>query len=286
MIVLLALAAAMAGDAPPPDRLVYYASAVGRYNPLGGIGTLKLAYRRQFPTGPGVLFRDTWLEVGATTSVRPSFGRGGAYLSIQPMAILRLEASYEGVGWFGSFDNLVSGDEQLAYSDGARRDLDSQGLAYATSGSLLTLTAVLQGMIGPIAIRDTVRGLRMDADLHDGDSVFYDPVHDTLVRDGGWVVNNDVDVIGIIGPAKIGVRWTYTDALLDAGPAAASMHRVGPLVAFTFLERPGSPFDQPTVFVTAQWWLQHPYRTGLTERQAIPMVALGFAFHGDLIPWN
>jgi hypothetical protein len=77
------------------------------------------------------------------------------------------------------------------------------------------------------------------------------------------------------------------------------MQRIGPLIAYNFKESYHARFNAPTVFVAVQWWLQHRYRTGDRTAaesllgnnsvvndftgSAIPYLAIGFSFRGDLL---
>jgi hypothetical protein len=137
----------------------------------------------------------------------------------------------------------------------------------------------VQAAAGPIAVRTTPQVTRYDLALPDGDVAFYDQFWDRLAPDGGFMVLDDTDLLVLAGPVRAGVRHTFSDHLDGTGgDAGIAHHRVGPLVAWQLADRPpGAPTNDPTVFVLAQWWLQHPYRTG-----AFPLIAAGFAFTGDL----
>lgn len=126
---------------------------------------------------------------------------------------------------------------------------------------------------------------RYDLDLQDGDVVFYDQYWDRLAPDGGWMALNDADILALVNKTRIGLRHTFNDELgNDSGAdSALANHRLGPLFAYQFHDKkPGNRFNQPTAFVIAQWWLQHPYRAGQEQPQGLPLIAAGFAFNGDL----
>lgn len=91
-------------------------------------------------------------------------------------------------------------------------------------------------------------------------------------------------MIVLVNDCRLGLRHTFSDAIdgFD-GDGGRAHHRLGPLFAWQFAqEPPGRRFNQPTLFVLAQWWLQHPYRTGEEQSAALPLIGLGFAFNGDL----
>ena len=59
--------------------------------------------------------------------------------------------------------------------------------------------------------------------------------------------------------------------------------RLGALAAYTFHDGGYSSFNHPTAFITAAWNVRHRYRAGQETSQAIPFVALGFAFQQDFV---
>jgi len=115
-----------------------------------------------------------------------------------------------------------------------------------------------------------------------------------LVPNKGWIVNNDTDLLWVtdFGLAA-GARYTVTAAFYDArhyAPGEAdqglnpTMHRLGPLVAYTFYHDPaGTKINDPTVLLLVNWWLSHRYRTGRENPTALPYIAVGFLFRGDLL---
>jgi hypothetical protein len=165
-------------------------------------------------------------------------------------------------------------------------------------GWQLSLQGTLQARIGQtLAIRNTFRAVRAVYDTsslapaHQGDRVYYDPFYDVAAPLDGWVLANDLDVIASLSDlgTNIGLRYSTVVPLLGADADDASRttttHRLGPIVTYTFREQRHSAFNAPTVFVLAQWWLHHQYRTGGespgTISQYMPMVILGFSFRGD-----
>jgi hypothetical protein len=91
-----------------------------------------------------------------------------------------------------------------------------------------------------------------------------------------------------------GVRWTSMFAFYGARHYAAGedsgqnpntpMHRIGPVVAYSFWKDRGGVFDNPTAVLLSAWWLEHRYRSDGGATQALPLVALAFQFTGDLLP--
>jgi hypothetical protein len=96
----------------------------------------------------------------------------------------------------------------------------------------------------------------------------------------GFVEHVDVQA----GKVIAGVRYTYADALHGTGgPGDLPTHRVGPLFAYTFHDRPaGTRFNRPTLLALVQWHAQHPWRAGARQTAAYPLIALALQFDGDL----
>jgi len=275
-----------ASDAPatPAHRLWYANASFARVNPLGLIEVLDLGWRYRLMDRDGVLFGDTYTLLGLTGRASPAFARGGVRAEVSPIAVWKAWASLERVGYFGTFDQVTGfPSADAVYDDDTLGDL---GRGQPTGGWVASAGTVLQAKAGPVALRSTFQGTRYDLDLPEGERFFYDQFWDRLAPDEQWMLLNDLDLMGVFEHARVGARWTWSDALIaeDDAVAALAHHRVGPLLAWQLRDDPvGTRFNRPTVFALAQWWLQHPYRDGSVSSQAMPLVALGFAFQGDLM---
>lgn len=269
----------------PLNRLWYTSATFARINPLGLISVANVGWRRRLFDSDSVLLKDSYLHLGVNGRGSPAFGRVGLHAEIQPLAVLKAWADYEAVGYFGTFDQILSFDDPRARYDDAT--ISSLGKSTgATGGTVFTAGMVLQAAVGPVAVRSTFQATRYDLALNDGDTVFYDQYWDRLAANEQFMFLNDLDVMAIAGKARIGARWTWSDTpgLPDDADGALAHHRVGPLFAWQFSDRgPGARFDQPTMFILTQWWLQHPYRAGAVQPQGLPLIAAGFAFRGDLL---
>lgn len=268
----------------PRHRLWYSNATFARLNPLGLIEAVDLGWRYRLIESDSVLFEDTYTLVGVTARASPAFARGGVRAEIAPIAVWKAWGTFERVGYFGSFDQITGfADADSVYDDDT---LEALGRGQPTGGWVATAGTVLQAKVGPIALRSTFQGTRYDLDLPDGERFFYDQFWDRLAPDERWMLLNDLDLMAVFDHARVGARWTWSDALIDEGDAVAGLdhHRVGPLFAWQLKDEPaGTRFNRPTVFVLAQWWMQHPYRDGTLSSQAMPLVAFGFAFQGDLL---
>lgn len=276
---------------PPKHRLVYRSLTVARYNAIGLLSDFRLFYRYRLFYNEKLALRDNFLAVGINPAISPAFGRVAAMVEVQPLSVLTLWASYEFVGYFGAFNVMRSfrsaGDD---YSDTELK----RRRAYVTWGTQFNTGANLLLKFGPVVIRNQFRAMYADAQLRDGDRVFYDLTFDIAAPNRGWFINHDADLLyktdfGLLA----GVRYTITDAFygpehVRAGEsyrndANGPMQRLGPFVAYTWRERDGAMFNAPTVFLIVNWWLQHRWRTGADVNQALPFIAAGFQFAGDLL---
>jgi hypothetical protein len=271
--------------APAPAwRLQYSNSTFARVNPLGFIDVFRLGMRRRLSASDSLLLKDTSVFAGMSVIATPAFARVGGTVEVQPLSVLRVFAGADVGGWFGTFDQVASFPDSTAqYDDRTLSELGAAGGTAATTGSSVWTGFTLLGAAGPMVVRSTTQFIRYDLDLPGGDTAFYDQYWDRLAPDGAFQVLQDNDLLALTGKARIGVRHTFSDGLDGAiGDGGLSHHRVGPLLAWQFSDKTRGPMVAPTAFVIAQWWLQHPYRTGAEQPQGLPLIAAGFSFQGDL----
>jgi hypothetical protein len=286
---------------PPPDpkptrhRLVYKNLFALRYNPLGLVNELTMGWRLQLFDKPGVLYRDSFFALKGHTFVNPAFARIGPRVELQPLAILNLSATYDYVGYFKTFDQLMSFPTPTAnWDDDTLSSLGDAGRNYVTGGHLVELAALFQAKVRKIAVRSNVRFYYAALNLREGDTVYYDQTLDILHVNEGWTVVNDADVMYLFDfGLKIAARHTVTHAFyqqkhfLPGEPMSrpnSPTHRIGPAILYTFYDRPDRRFNRPTIFLLPQWWVRHRYRTGANVSAGVPYLALGFLFEGDLLP--
>ena len=118
--------------------------------------------------------------------------------------------------------------------------------------------------------------------------LYYHIRFDVLAQDKSWFVHNDTDLIylsdfGLAAGARLSLSHSFIDeANLGDAEDRETLLRLGPLAAYTFFDEPGASFNKPTLLAIAGWWLLHPFRTGEDVSQAVPYIALGFRFEGDL----
>jgi len=281
----------------PPAPFVhngfYYRNILAaRVNPIGVSNDFRFGYRVRLY---GAL-RDSFVAAGylglsGTLVLSPSFVRPGVLLEIQPLSILNLSVAYEMLGFFGTFNTTTSFATPMGnyfsdpFTQRARDNAAAAGGAQTALGHVVTLGALVQVRLGPLALRTNFRFVYHSLSLRAGTRYFYEPYLDILASNDGWVMVNETDVIyqtpfGL----NIGARYTQTDAYYssDQDPlGSGASKRLGPVFTFTFFERRRGGFNGPTIFVLSQWWLQHRYRNGAEQPTALPYLAFGLSFRGE-----
>ena len=282
----------------PLHRLASTHYVAGRINPDGLIYFSRLVYQlRLFQSDHGLL-KDTYVGFGLAPGVSPAFVRGGGVLELQPLSILKLWASYEAINYFGGFNVFQSFPGAGAdFSDSELERLAEEDNTptknYQAAGTQLTLGGRLQFKLGPLGARVNARLARPSFNLRGGDETFYDPVFDALVPNEGWFLATDVDVLWITELGlSVGGRLSLTESFFEARHFGlgedqtdpnSPQYRLGPMISYRFWDHKGrSKFDQPTVLLIANWWIEHRFRTGSDVDQGVPYVLIAFSFGGDL----
>lgn len=285
-------------DPQPEVSLWYRAFTAGRVNPLGLFALFDTSLRLRLHDSDADALKQNFVGLGATVGLSPAFGRFGVVAEVQPLTLLRFWASYEFLGYFSSFGLLASYPSAAAdFSDTAIREGGDRGRpGYVTYGGMLTLGAAFQVRLGPIAVRDTFRAFWSSFDLRAGDRVSFDQTLDLQLPNDGWALMNEADVawmsdFGLV----VGVRYTLATPLNEAShflpledrdAVQNQVHRLGPVIAYTFERNPNTRFDAPTLILLAQWHLVHRFRTGRDVDTGLPYLALVFQFTGDLLSPN
>jgi hypothetical protein len=280
---------------PPTHRLLYRSTTVARINPVGLFSEARFGYRRRLFDSENALLRDTFAGFGLAGIASPALAAIAPSLEFQPLTVFQLTASYNANLYFGNFGHLQSfPSPNSPASDSDRERGEEQGRAYRAPRGHFIIQPLLQVKVGSVAARSATRFMYVLGDLRNNDRVWYDPIVDLLMPRRGWAIANDTDLVTITPwGLTAGLRYSMARAFYGAGdfapgeqpetPATRTIQRVGPLVSYTFYDRPGATFNTPTAFLLAQWWFDHPYRTGQDVSQAVPYLIIGFSFSGDVI---
>ncbi|MFO0629217.1 MAG: hypothetical protein U0325_26820 [Polyangiales bacterium] len=316
--VLCSVAAGVAapGEASAQDRFntrqgritngfFYRATTALRVNPLGLFVEARAGIRhRLFDPGSGpLILRNTYIAIAPSLVASPAFVRPGIAMEFSPLAILNFSALVEYVQFFGSFNLAQTWQNSRAdYSNAAvfGTAAGREGGADTANGLQVNLSALLQARAGDIVLRSNFRGIYFNLTFKkppngapDGTPpgpVYYDQFFDVLAPTNGWLFVNDSDLLyqsqelGLtVGLRFSSVMPLYTSRERVGGVGDDSDRttmRLGPLIAYTLSERRHGPFNAPSIFALAQWWIQHPYRTA-DIGGAMPNIVIGFSFRGD-----
>ena len=285
-------------QAPPPPTpkqvLTYQNLTVVRLNPLGLQNQFDIDFRlRLYDPGDSVVMAGNYVGLSLSPILTPGLMRLGVAAKFQPLAILKLEARWDYVNFFGNFDLLQSyADPDADFSDSALKDGGEAKQNYATDGWQATIDGELRARVGALIVRTRAKLGYVEMALRGADTVFYDQYYDLLLPGSGWFITNDADVLVQVNEHLIlGVRHSFADVFYRASDFepdgtrttdSAPTHRLGPLAAWTFFDEPGASWNRPTIVLILNWYLQHRFRTGDDVSQAMPYIVLGFAFGGDL----
>ena len=278
----------------PRHRIVYSNTVIARFNPLGVEERPSFMYHRRLTRRTGKLFDDTRFGIGLTPTFAPSIIRLGGVMELVPLAILHLKAGYYFISYFGSQEFKAhafdSPNDDFSHETIKARSEAKQGIS--TYGGQAELSALLQVKFGPIALRNELTFFNNRIKLPGANDVYYDLRHDIMAPARGWFLGNDADLLYINPKLRLtaGVRGTYfhmfyPDSVYEPGDVKSTNNdhaRVGPVLAYSFKDRPKRRFMRPTIYLVAQWWVKHRYRTGQEVHQGIPLVVLGFSFTGEL----
>lgn len=254
------------------------------YNPLGLITILSPSLKHTLYQSENPLFSQNFVEGTAILASSPAYGILGYQIQIQPLSVLRLRMRHEQIGYYGTFGHIQSFQTPFVdFSDDQLSENADRGRA--TTGSRLTLTALLQAKIGPIAVRNHTQFVRMNLDLPLDEQVFYSPFFDHLLQSEQWFVQNDVDLLFVHPSIVLGLRYTLQAATFDADIASEDPHgpaqRVGPLIVLPVYKDEGL-LDQISLILLVNWHLSHAHRAGQQSPQWLPYTGLAVSFEGAL----
>jgi len=274
---------------------MYSNALILRVNPLGFEDRFSLMYRRRLSARTGKLWDDTYFGIGITPTIAPSVARIGPTVMLVPLAILQLRASYYFIAGFGSqkFKPHAFDSPTDTYGPDTIKARADAKQCITNYGGQAELAALFQVKFGPIALIDEVTFFRNSIKMPGTEDVYYDIRHDMMVPAQGWFLSNDASLVYVNTKLRFnaGVRATYyhvfyPDAVYEPGDVQTKNQndhaRIGPLISYTFKDRPEKRFTKPTLFFAAQWWVKHRYRTGQEVNQGLPMLVLGFSFTGEL----
>ncbi len=314
----------------PTWRLMLSNLLVLRVYPIGLEDQIRFGFQRRLPDiegKEGPLYRDRFVFFGLAPRLNPAFIKVGPSVEVQPFSIINVRFAAEYIGFFSTFGFLQSFSsarddyndklmaacastdamvrESCSYrdTDGMVQQGASERRNYKASGLHVMIEPVLQFKLGPVAMRNRLALEYWYMNLRDGDRVFYDVTLDTLVPARGWVLANDLDVswVSKFG-LTVGVRYSVVQPFYSGNDlfpgeyvdfVSNGIHRLGPMLSYTFYDRPFTRFNRPTLLLISGFFLSHRYRTGaapaaiipgvFVQNPAMPSLVLGFSFQSDLL---
>ena len=259
-------------------RLYYTHLDVVRYNPIGLESRNGLFIHQTLTNSESLLFGHSYVSPGVLVSVNPAYLRVGPAIEVEPIALLKLRAAYEGALFFGTFDQVLSEPgvpDPSLFTDDARSARGDE--AYGTTGHHVQLDATLQAKVWRIVVRSNLTAEWWNVDLREGDDVFFNLGADSVIPDGGWVISNNADLLYMQGHLIFGGRLSSVWPQLG-GVKRYDHHRAGPLAAWVIHDAQDKKLEKPTVFANVAWYLSHRSRLG-----PIPYVVAGFAVKTNLL---
>jgi len=209
----------------PTSELTYLSYTVMRLNPLGLQTQFDLDWKvRLYDPGESLIKSNNFFSIGVSPIISPALARLGVSAKFQPLAILKLEARWDYLSYFGNIDILQSfQDPGVDYSDTVLARRGDEGLNYGTDGWSLTLDGEARAKVGPVIVRNRFRAIYIDVDLQNDDRVLYDQYFDLLLPRQGWFFTNDADLLFQVTPKLIvGVRWAFMGVNYTADSFATS----------------------------------------------------------------
>ncbi|MFV8755710.1 hypothetical protein ACNOYE_34600 [Nannocystaceae bacterium ST9] len=281
--------------------VTYTSLLAPRINPLGLEERLWIGYQYRLYDKTGDIWKGSNIGIFLRPILSPAIGLIGPTLQIQPLAVLRLRATWSFVGWLGTFDYMQS--YQSPWDDFSDTRLDEQtakGENYATFGHQTELELLFQVRFKQIVLRNTLTADYNVMKLRGNDDVYYDIRIDALVPNNGWAIFNDTDLLwaqDFKGPRKstllVGTRATvvkafYPKHVYEKGDQISDpngpIFKLGPELGYIFYDRPDKRprFNRPTLLLIPQWNILHRWRSGRDVAVGYPTITLAFVFTGQL----
>ncbi len=251
---------------------VYHADMVASVNPEGIMLILGGFRRWSGPLDQVYGIPSSSNKFGFTLGVSPAYAKASAYDEWQPAIFAQVRLQYDLYRFFGENGALLSFPS--AESKFGKHEVDAlSGKEETGCGQRVLLQPVLTAKAGPVIIRNTT-------DLayyrfNGRGPYFLEWEHDTLLKDGDFVINNRTDFL--VAP----VKGSRSDALL-AGPfyeythgqhADITRHRAGVQVYWTRAE-PIWSFNKPRAYAQIGMNLRDRNR----DNEAFFAAGLGFDF--------
>lgn len=251
--------AAEAVETPAGNQWHLYSSFGLRAIPIGTALNIDAGYRFALSDSDSLLFKDTYVEAGATVDTSPSYASGGGYIEALPLAVLKLRVQAQTTSYFGAFGYLYLPDDP----ENPDWELDSLGGAVgegtSATGYQITGEATLQAKVGNIVAQVPATYTHLDVDVGQN---YYDATLDMLLEptDQFWTVRPLLGYVFVMEESDswvlAGARWEHAASI----QSDLSRDMPGALAVWKL---PGDLAGGEMKLVgIGGYWLNHPNRSG------------------------
>ncbi len=240
-------------------------------NPAGLRFEFGVSWKWRLFSSTSALLDGAHLAVGVTDQLSPAYNRLEGWLELSPLSILDLRAGAEGVGYFGTFGNLVGfPGYDSDFSDDAREAIDD--FAVARVGRRLYVSPALKFRAGRLSFRAVADFEWWKVDDAPRE-VFYEPFRGTLLdADGDALVSgSNVLLFDVSRSRSERVRiGAYHDYLNVWDAPQNRRQRLGALGLIRLGDR---LFGQrePVVYLAVLDYFDAPNRSGISAFVAITL---------------
>ena len=264
-----------------------------RFNPLGLSNEIYVHCEDRLYASANPALANNFIAVVPGLATSPASMRPSLSVEFQPASVFNLFVAYQPTlwyGWLGSVQSFPS-----VHSDWGAAIVsspNSPGGPYTLLVHQVVFGATLQAKVGDFAVRTITRLNYFRASTHNGDPVFYDPRADLLTPARGWTLEEDAVATWsaskrlILGLDLVYEHALYPSSVFQPGEPRDnpnSQLRLGPLAVFSpYSHKPGALFDAPAFFLLVSYYLEHRWRSGDRVSAAVPYLAAGMSFAGDL----
>ncbi len=179
--------------------------------PIGVSLRTQGGYRIPLFDSEELLFANTYVDTGISTSLSPAAFWAGPYVEVLPLAVLNLRFTAQFMSYFGNFGFLYVPDgADREWSLDALDESADQGLGQSATGLLIEAQATPQMRVGRVVFQapSAFSWMRMDVDDH-----YYEPIYDLFFAPTdtfwvtrptlGYLIGSDLSVSYLM----LGARW-------------------------------------------------------------------------------
>lgn len=243
--------------APLRAGMQYQADVSFRIIPLGFSVTNHYGYHKKLFNSQSVLFKDAYIEAGGKLIISPALAWGGAYLKIEPLALLNMRFTATYNRYFGTFGLIYQPEDQNnpSWTLDNLSASDKAGRGIATGGFTLEAQINPKLRIGDIVAFCPITYSYVSTDVK---GKYYEPWYDHLF--------NETDSLLLIQPT-IGMipysndngtflmtafRWEHAET------EAGGERDLASILLLWGIPKKWWSAGNPRLAVLAGYWMRHP----------------------------